>query len=264
MADDIPTEREVAKAADEAADACLMFEVARRKVFRHLNWVYSLPMPERSLRREGLVWAQLFGHCKTCHTRHVQMSKKAYYMWHAYCPFLCYHQEVIDTIRLQVDTVAATMYPEVPLPPKVTVVEPDNASKSSGGQPTSKKLQKDLARVQRDGPKAITLLRTSASKARFNPTAAAKYPETSEEIIAEKITTIEEQQEELETALEAQIEARLRVEEDRMDEEGSQPPGLIPPGTNPVQTGVEHGGSQVSLPVSGEQQEQAEVERQRS
>ena len=151
-------ESEVAAASDAAADAALKFKVAQRRVFRHLNWTYSLPLPERIKRKDGLVWAQLFGTCKECHTRHVQISRKAYYMWHAYCPFVCYHKDIIDTIRIQEDEAAAKRYPEVPLPDKVKVVEPDHASKSSGGELNSNKLKKDLSRMQRDGPEAIKLL----------------------------------------------------------------------------------------------------------
>ena len=219
-----PTDAEVATAADEAADACLMFEVCRRRIHKHLNWTYSLPLPERSARREGLIWAQLFGDCQTCHGRHVKISKKAYNMWHAYCPFVCYHKSVVDTIRFQPDEVAATMYPEMPLPDKVQVAEVDTASKSSGGRVTSTKLKKDLARVRRDGPKAIELLRKSASKARLNPEAGARFPEAAEELVMEKIMRLEEQQEELENALEDQIVAKQRIEEDRLDEEDSVPP----------------------------------------
>ena len=103
-----PTPEEVVNAADKAADACLLFEVARRKVYRHLNWNYQMPLPERATRRDGLIWAQLFGPCKKCHTKHVNISRKAYYMWHAYCPFVCYHNGVVDTVRLPVDEVVAT------------------------------------------------------------------------------------------------------------------------------------------------------------
>ena len=172
-----PTTEEVAAAADNAADSCLSFEVARRKVFRHLNWNYLLPLPERSTRSEGLIWAQLFGNCKDCHTRHVQISRKAYYMWHAYCPFECFHKDVVDTIRMQPDEIAAKLYPPVPLPSQVKVVDPETASKSSGGILSSQKLKKDLARVQRDGPKALEDLRKAHAKARGNPEAAANFPE---------------------------------------------------------------------------------------
>ena len=131
----------MAKAADAAANACLLFEVAR--VFWHLNWSYAPPLPDRSQRKDWLIWAQLFGTCQECHTWHIHISKTAYYMWHANCPFLCYHKLVIDTIRVQPDEAVAKMYPEVPLPDKVKVLEPDVASKYSGGLLNSLKLKKD-------------------------------------------------------------------------------------------------------------------------
>ena len=89
---DKPTPQEVVDAADAAQDACLTFEIMRRKVFRHINWTYLMPLPERSKRSDGVIWAQLFGNCVQCHERHAQMTKKAYYMWHAYCPFVCAHR----------------------------------------------------------------------------------------------------------------------------------------------------------------------------
>ena len=84
MTEDNPTYQDVAESSDQMHDACLVFEVARRKVYKHLNWNYSLPTPERSLRREGLIWTQVFGECHQCHMGHIKLSKKAYYMWHAY------------------------------------------------------------------------------------------------------------------------------------------------------------------------------------
>ena len=57
------------------------------------------------------------------------------------------------------------------------MAEPDTASKSSGGLVTARKLRKDFARLKREGPKVINLLRELARLARKNTTKGANYPE---------------------------------------------------------------------------------------
>ena len=58
-------------------------------------------------------------------------------------------------------------------------------------------MRKDSARLKREGPKVINLLRELARLARKNTTKGANYSEMHENRIAEKITDIEEQQNEL-------------------------------------------------------------------
>ena len=204
-----PRYLEYAATADSIYDTCLQFEVTRRRIYKHLNWVYLLDAPERSRRSDGLYWIEVQGECKHCNLQYTRLSRVGYFMWHAYLPFLCKHKMVVTNLRVEPDKEIATKNPEIQLPPEVKVVNPVGASVSSGGVVTSAKLKLDVTRVNRDASKAVQELKKGCKFTRDNPVPTDLFLELEESVLIDKIATIENQQAELISALETQIVANI-------------------------------------------------------
>ena len=82
-------------------DACLMFEVEKRAIHRHLNWPYKLDLPSRTLRgQQPLLWVLLEGDCPNCNGQHASISTDTYLMWHSYTPFECDHHGMIERVSV--------------------------------------------------------------------------------------------------------------------------------------------------------------------
>ena len=149
------------------------------------------------------------------------MSKQAYFLWHAYCPFLCNCKNIVESIRVQPDEEIAKALPELVMPPQVKVVNPQKASISSGGVVTSTKLTRDKKKVALAAEKAIMELRGAIQHFRNHPIEPGIFLELEENYMVEKMTEIETHKEELEAALDIQIEAKKQIENDFSDENAS-------------------------------------------
>ena len=139
-----------AATSDKVYDACLLFEVSRRSVYKHLGWLYNLPLPARHDGVEPLLWVKKYGDCERCNGRHVRLTKQAYFTWLGYLPVECQHEGVLETIRVDPDQTNQNKLSEIIMPLKVVCINPETASISSGGIVTSLKLQADLNRVERE------------------------------------------------------------------------------------------------------------------
>ena len=137
----------------------------------------------------------------------MKLSKNSYFMWRAYTPFICAHNSVVDTLRVEPDQESVTL-PEIDPPLEVHVAEPETASASSGGLVTSVKLQGDLERIRRDANKALTEIRGCIPELKHKKYPKALFPELEEEILTEKASTILAQREEIESALNLHREQR--------------------------------------------------------
>ena len=121
------------------------FENARRRAFLHLNARYDMPQwDERASRHTHLFYARLEGKCKECHNRHVRVSLTDYLLWQGSAPFLCFHRNVVQSVRMEADPERAKSRPEIMLPPECKQVAPETGSVTSGGVVTLSKIEKDL------------------------------------------------------------------------------------------------------------------------
>ena len=241
MATPTPYE-ELCATSDHLYSLLNKYEVARRRVYFHVNLRYDVPNIEaRSMRTDKLFYVRLNGACKDCNNRHTRLSIKAYLMWQVNAPFLCRHKKSIETVRIEESIATAESKPEIYLPTECVPVELEGATESSGGEVTADKLSRDLKRIRRHGRKALDELTKVIDHVSKFP-APANFPELDYDLLVDKKAAMQNKKEEVENILKAQIEGRKQVEKDFEVENGNglnveddqeetpQNPSVIQPG----------------------------------
>ena len=80
-----------------------LFESLRRRVCRHLNWSYDMPLPSVATRSQGALWAVLSSDCRQCHGGYCGLPKTSYLMWKGYLPVKCDHGGTIVDLLVDPD-----------------------------------------------------------------------------------------------------------------------------------------------------------------
>ena len=67
------------------------FEDVRRRLCRHLQWAYDMPLPSVDKGVEETLWVALSSTCRVCHWAYVSLHKATYLAWKGYVPLKCVH-----------------------------------------------------------------------------------------------------------------------------------------------------------------------------
>ena len=189
-----------------------LFETTRRLACKHVGWSHELPFPGVTSIKRGGLWVILTSDCQRCHGGYVGLPKSSYLLWKGYLPVQCDHGGTILDLLVDPEKQSA-LDSMVLMPTRVVAVSPAGASVSSGGETTSAKLQGYIARVKARAEEASNHLMAYINVAEHSP-APSYFPELQVDYLRDRLALVADRTEGILEALNTQLQARLRVEQE--------------------------------------------------